>query len=523
MEKRFPSTSPALKAVRVMRLTSDRVRYLLVSLWLMFAGFSFFAITSCKSTSSYNTTDRVSSDPETRLDRGWPKTNLRWEEKSYPPLRVSYPQIHGAEFVNEDNLCKVCHKSHVESFEYNVHRNNSCESCHGPASRHLETRGKEAGTILSFKKMKRAERAEVCMKCHAKDACTPSAQWRTSAHAHHGVTCTDCHKNHYNVPEGTPTNTVDNVATLDKFETEWKTFMASQRTSSDTQVKDEKKNLPSLRGTSNNLGAVAPQVCYRCHSEKQELELVAHPHQVNGKHGFNCTTCHNAHGNVLAESRRDLCVECHKGSPTASWHSSIHDQAGVACTDCHNPHPRTHVQQVANINHTSIQRNKRLPMSVNEQQACAKCHPKIFGLMQLPSHHPLKEGKMSCSDCHDPHGQAEGNLKAETVNMTCYKCHADKEGPFVYEHPPVNENCSICHNPHGTVANNLLHQPPSFLCLRCHTGHRSPPADHFLIGTSDLDGNSFQRPILYTKCTQCHGQVHGSDHPSQQRAGALLR
>ncbi len=292
---------------------------------------------------------------------------------------------------------------------------------------------------------------------------------------------------------------------------------------SETRDPESPERLPSLRGTSNFLGAVVPNVCYNCHTEKVELEAVAHPHQVNGQHGFNCTTCHNPHGNVLEHSRKQLCLECHQGSPTQAWHSSVHDQVGVACTDCHNPHPNTRVQQLVNIRHTSIRRPKRLPMSVNDPLVCYKCHPKIFGLNQLPSHHPIREGKMTCSDCHDPHGQAEGNLNESTVNLTCYKCHAEKQGPFVYEHPPVNEDCSICHNPHGTVANNLLHQPTTFLCLRCHAGHRASPTEHFGIGTSDIDGNPALRPVFYTDCTHCHSQVHGSDLPSQQRPGALLR
>jgi DmsE family decaheme c-type cytochrome len=141
----------------------------------------------------------------------------------------------------------------------------------------------------------------------------------------------------------------------------------------------------------------------------------------------------------------------------------------------------------------------------------------------LPSHHPIAEGKMQCSDCHDAHGQAHRHLKGDTVNMTCYRCHADKQGPFVYQHAPVEEDCSICHNPHGTVTNNLLHQPTTFLCLRCHSGHRAPASTHFGMGTSDIDDLEWQRPVLYTDCTQCHQQVHGSDFPSQQRSHALLR
>ena len=148
---------------------------------------------------------------------------------------------------------------------------------------------------------------------------------------------------------------------------------------------------------------------------------------------------------------------------------------------------------------------------------------------QLPSHHPILEGKMVCSDCHDPHGQMEKNLKAETINLLCYKCHAEKTGPFAYPHQPANENCCICHQPHGTVANNLLRQPPVFLCLRCHTGHNRPTAATHIGGNpnpvADLNANATFRPVFYTDCTQCHTQVHGSDVPSPATPfpGALLR
>ena len=485
---------------------------------------------------------------EMRLDPGWGKAHQPWQPDKYPVLRVAYPQVLNAEYVNEDRLCQVCHKSHYDAFNNNVHRQHSCEACHGPASRHLETRGKEPGLILSFKRMKRAERAEVCARCHGDGACSPGGNWRTSAHAHHGVDCTQCHtKHHYNVPEGTPVVDVGDVSLLPYIET-WKELLASGRlqdndtnphatvpTSSrpsaeSTQVEElpgngskARQNLPSLKGTSNFLGAVVPDSCYRCHTDMYELEQVAHPHQVNGPHGFNCTTCHDTHGNVLKTTRKELCLQCHKDTTKAAWHSSIHDKVGVACTDCHDPHPNIHLQQLANITHTSIRRPKRLPMSVNEPEACYKCHPKIRGRTHLPSHHPIIEGKMTCSDCHDPHGSAEQNLAKETLNMLCYKCHADKQGPFVYEHPPVTEDCSICHEPHGTVTDNLLRQPAAFLCLRCHTGHRAPPADHFNIGTSDIDGNPSLRSAFYSDCTHCHSEVHGSDHPSQNRAGALLR
>ncbi|KKK87071.1 hypothetical protein LCGC14_2756900, partial [marine sediment metagenome] len=275
---------------------------------------------------------------------------------------------------------------------------------------------------------------------------------------------------------------------------------------------------PSLRGTSNNLGAVAPYLCYKCHADYREFQEIAGPHQICGPNGFNCTTCHDPHGKILEGTRKALCLECHTdGSPTMAWHSSTHDLMGVACTDCHNPHPSTEVPQVVYVNRTSVERPKRRSMAVQEPDTCYACHPRIYGLNALLSHHPIKEGKMVCSDCHDAHGQLEGNLKAETLNLLCWKCHAEKQGPFVYEHPPVTENCAYCHEPHGTVADNLLRQPTTFLCLRCHSGHRRRH------GFSDIDANVDMQQAFYTDCTLCHTQIHGSDRPGSVRKQSLRR
>ena len=139
------------------------------------------------------------------------------------------------------------------------------------------------------------------------------------------------------------------------------------------------------------------------------------------------------------------------------------------CTDCHNPHPNSHVQQVVDIRHTNVRRPERMPMAVQEPDTCYKCHPKTQGQSLLPSHHPILEGKMVCSSCHDSHGQNLRLLKEPTVNLaSSHRCHMEKNGPFVHEHPPVTEDCTICHNPHGSVTNNLLHQPATYLCLhRC--------------------------------------------------------
>ena len=451
---------------------------------------------------------------ETELSPGPPQPNRPFRQASLTAIRVALPEIADAVYINDDELCMTCHQVYSETFAQNVHRGihtegQSCEACHGPASQHVITRGQEPGLLWNFKRMSPAQAAEVCLKCHEDNTCAPGANWRTSVHAHAGLSCTACHTGHYNVPPGTRATTEPGEEVRDERGAPFS--LASYQ---------EPLPIGALREMSNNMGAAAPNVCFRCHGDLQASAMVAGPHQICGPSGFNCSTCHDPHGKILEQSRQELCMQCHQqGSPTMAWHSSTHSLMGVACTDCHNPHPSSAVQQFpgntgVSLLHTNVARPVRRAMAVQEPESCYKCHPKIYALNALPSHHPVKEGKMVCSDCHDPHGQREGNLNAESLNLTCYKCHADKQGPFAYEHPPVTENCNICHEPHGTVANNLLKQPATFLCLRCHTGHREGQHPGSPSNRLNPDVVPQVRPGFYTDCTQCHSQVHGSDLPS---------
>jgi len=438
-----------------------------------------------------------------------------WQEVKHASLQVPVPEIADAEYVDDDSFCMTCHEAYVNSFQHNVHRDQSCEKCHGPASKHVRSRGQEPGTILSFKTLSAPERSELCLQCHEQDSCSPGTQWRSSPHAARGVSCTDCHTSHYNVPPGTSATAV---------------AQNGQPTGNVRLVRlpgsDEQGDvdMARIRAESRSLGAITPHICFRCHANMAPQTHVAASHQICGAIGFDCATCHDPHGKIRPETRSDLCLKCHdNNSPTMAWHSSTHAQHGVACADCHNPHPNMNVPRTINIQHTDIRREGRSPMAVDDPNVCYKCHADVYAQNAMPSHHPIKEGKMTCSDCHDPHGQTEDNLKEPTVNMVCYRCHAEKQGPFAYEHPPVTEDCGICHNPHGTVANNLLRQPATFLCLRCHTGHRKGPDFHDALHMQDVGTDPTQQPAYYTDCTQCHQHIHGSDLPSPHLPNAKLR
>jgi DmsE family decaheme c-type cytochrome len=142
-------------------------------------------------------------------------------------------------------------------------------------------------------------------------------------------------------------------------------------------------------------------------------------------------------------------------------------------------------------------------------EVCLSCHPIERAQLLRASHHPLREGKLTCTDCHDPHGgQSDAFLLvAPTTNDTCYRCHAEKRGPFLWEHPPALEDCSTCHEPHGSIHANLLRAKPPRLCQTCHVETRHP--------TTPFTATS--RFVFNRACMNCHPQVHGSNHPSGVR------
>jgi DmsE family decaheme c-type cytochrome len=197
-----------------------------------------------------------------------------------------------------------------------------------------------------------------------------------------------------------------------------------------------------------------------------------------------------------------LCLSCHKGGKQMMWHTTSHSKLAKGCLECHDPHNG----------------EGRVMLAMDENALCSRCHPQQVAETHLPSHHPIPEGKMSCTDCHNVHGDMRGNLPSESNSEMCYKCHSDKAGPFVGEHPPVTEDCTICHKPHGSQNDRLLLVDQPMLCLRCHPGHHD---DHRtpLVATSATPAGAADAiagiEFFYEKCTSCHFRIHGTDLVSQ--------
>ncbi len=214
------------------------------------------------------------------------------------------------------------------------------------------------------------------------------------------------------------------------------------------------------------------------------------------------------------------CLNCHEGGQRMYWPGSIHEKNKLSCSDCHNP--------MARFSANGLMKKAGIT------ETCESCHQQQRAEFRKKSHMPVPEGKMTCEDCHNPHGSATKRLlKADSVNDLCYTCHAEKRGPFLWEHAPVRENCMNCHLPHGSNQDKLLSQTRPYLCQSCHSG--SGTMGHALMaqnvnpalqaGTPTLTGTAAPNGtlvassvrVLSRSCQMCHSQIHGSNSPNGQR------
>jgi DmsE family decaheme c-type cytochrome len=265
--------------------------------------------------------------------------------------------------------------------------------------------------------------------------------------------------------------------------------------------------------------------CIDCHDEARILSIFRTPHAQRTDDrtpfGHGKLQCESCHGPGAAHSARvrsgqerppinnfgddavapvavqnSACLDCHKTDMKHGWTGSAHERSGLTCAGCHDSHES---------------RDSVLVMA-RQSAVCYSCHKQQQAQAQLPFSHPLQEGKMACSSCHNAHGTtADASLQKTSLNQTCYSCHADKRGPFLWEHAPATEDCSTCHRAHGSTQPAMLTQRSPLLCQQCHSqaGHPALP-----VTAGGLPGATPSNYLLGGGCLNCHSQVHGSNHPS---------
>jgi DmsE family decaheme c-type cytochrome len=268
-------------------------------------------------------------------------------------------------------------------------------------------------------------------------------------------------------------------------------------------------------------GYAGSDTCAVCHSEIAEgLGTTNHgraadPRSPAASQG--CETCHgpgqahvddDAKGNIrkfgelTPQARSEVCLTCHNRSNHAGWEGSTHEARNLSCTTCHSVHsPQSFERQLVNA---------------TEKELCATCHRVQYTKTERAvAHMPVREGKMTCSSCHNPHGSISNvkQLRAGTsVAELCMTCHQEMRAPVIYEHAPVKENCATCHDPHGSSNDRMLNVRLPMLCQRCHIATRHPAT---LYDNNAIAVNKSNR-MFGRSCVNCHSNIHGSNHPSGQ-------
>ena len=225
------------------------------------------------------------------------------------------------------------------------------------------------------------------------------------------------------------------------------------------------------------------------------------------------------------------CAQCHeeiyRGFATAD-HARLITQGPNAihagCESCHGP-ASLHAQSGGEIKPpysftpgrpqtTSFGHLALTPARATET-VCFQCHANVRGQFNLPNHHPVPEGKMSCRECHPPHKGSShigGGTAKLSENESCLRCHAAQRGPHVFGHEAMREGCTVCHTAHGSVNAKMLTVRDANLCMKCH--FQQVQGGRILIGGSDHTVR-VQQGTCWS--AGCHEAVHGSRVSSSLR------
>src|SRR5690348_5986959 len=174
-------------------------------------------------------------------------------------------------------------------------------------------------------------------------------------------------------------------------------------------------------------GYVGEATCITCHdTEGKSFHQTLHGKAQDARtpaaqHG--CESCHGpgkAHvddpskaGSIkvfTAMTPRDVsdtCLTCHSSGTHTQWKGSMHDARNLSCITCHSIH--------------SPKSDKAQLKSATVIAMCASCHKTEVAKLQKSGHMPLREGKMDCTSCHNPHGSTNVRMLkvGNWINETC--------------------------------------------------------------------------------------------------------
>jgi len=291
----------------------------------------------------------------------------------------------------------------------------------------------------------------------------------------------------------------------------------------------KEQDAPATAQANEAAGYVGSDTCVACHADQEKhfsktIMGKAFKRPKTELEKLGCESCHGpgkAHVEAggsketipirftgdstnSVEEKDRACLSCHERGNRLFWQGSPHETRQVACVDCHvghEPQGRKLTSETRFSAPLTDVRSTKQP----QPELCLSCHQMRRAQLQRSSHMPYREGKVTCTSCHNPHGTPNPKqLIQATTNENCLSCHTERRGPFLWEHPPVTENCANCHEAHGTNNPQLLKVRMPRVCDSCHVTARHP-----VTPTLQNSMRDFNRG-----CTNCHSAIHGSNHPS---------
>jgi predicted CXXCH cytochrome family protein len=220
-----------------------------------------------------------------------------------------------------------------------------------------------------------------------------------------------------------------------------------------------------------------------------------------------CLSCHAAHSSnfagLITSPPEQVCLECHDVEPLVSKAVKHAPVMEGRCLDCHDAH------------------GGNLPNNVKAESGnafCLKCHetkapagkgtpgPAFRVDMSKKNVHPAFK-RIDCLGCHEG-GHSSDNLrflKKAAVDL-CYGCHERKDKNRFPHGAVVLGDCVVCHDPHTSDSAKLLSRPTlQETCFLCHQ--------------DDVTGRKVIHAPVAKGCDQCH-DPHGAQDRFALKAGS---
>jgi predicted CXXCH cytochrome family protein len=241
-------------------------------------------------------------------------------------------------------------------------------------------------------------------------------------------------------------------------------------------------------------------LCLTCHVDKKYL--------VDTKHNLmrSAPGERNLEGETVAQA--GVCSACHLPHKAARKVTGKKDLTTELCLSCHG---KGNIAEKVNLSGNTHPLNVN-PFAKRDKDVLLAATDIEKGKLNLPLFNKYgvqdRDGRVTCSTCHDTHGSRADAIKGSTGNK------ADHNTLFLRRRSP--DICSECHRNKFQIANskhdlkkvaptekNILQQTPaeSGLCGSCHLVHGSHKG--FLWARSKTTANN---GVSENFCISCHNE-----------------